>query len=287
VPAQFGAIQAAVPGDGPLGSGWLIEDTQVRLNHGAGIRMGHNTTIRGVSIHHNGQLGISGSGGSGGIVEDTEIAFNNIAGFDWGWEAGGAKFTETTGLVVRNCTVHNNDGPGLWTDIANYNTLYEGNVVTDNYAPGIFHEISYDAVIRNNTVTGNGFGSDAWLWGSGILIAASSDVEVYGNTVTGNADGIGGIQQDREEGPEGPHLLSNLHVHDNTISVEKGHIGIAEDFGDDGVFSERGNRFESNTYLDISGRRYFWDGRKLDRSGWVDEGQDLNGQWRETAGQAS
>jgi len=285
VPAQFGAIQSAVPGDGPVGRGWLVEDSEVRLNHGAGIRTGEATVLRNVFIHHNGQLGIAGSGGTGGVVEQCEIASNNIAGFNWGWEAGGAKFTETRGLVVRNNSVHDNGGPGLWTDINNYDTLYEGNTVVDNYAPGIFHEISYDAVIRNNTVTGNGFGSEAWLWGSGILIAASSDVEVYGNTVRGNADGIGGIQQDREDGPEGAHLLSNLFVHDNSISVQDGHIGIVEDFGDDGVFTERGNRFESNTYVDVRGRRYVWDGRTLDADGWMDAGQDLDGGWRETPGQ--
>lgn len=285
VPAQFGAIQPAVPGDGPVGRGWLIEDSEVRLNHGAGIRTGDQTTIRNVHIHHNGQLGIAGPGGTNGVVEDCEIAFNNTAGFNWGWEAGGAKFTETDGLVVRGNRVHDNNGPGLWTDINNYNTLYESNIVTDNYAPGIFHEISYSAVIRDNTVTGNGFGSDTWLWGSGILVAASSDVEVYNNTVTGNADGIGGIQQDREDGPEGPHLLTNMYVHDNTVSVDAGQIGIVEDSGDADVFTGRGNRFESNTYLNAEGRSYTWGGKTLDASGWRADGQDLDGVWLDTDGQ--
>jgi parallel beta-helix repeat protein len=280
VPAQFGAVQAADPFDGPLGQRWLIEDSEIRLNHGAGVRMGDQTILRRLNIHHNGQLGISGSGGMSGIVEDSEIANNNIAGFRAGWEAGGAKFTETTGLVVRHNTVHDNDGPGLWTDNNNFDTLYESNVVSDNSGPGIFHEISYDAVIRDNTVTGNGSGWAGWLWGSGILVAASSDVEIYGNTVTGNDAGIGGIQQEREDGPEGPHLLSNMFVHDNTISVELGLTGIVEDVGDFAVFTDRENRFESNTYIDTVGRRYTWMGRKLDAVAWQEEGQDLEGTWR-------
>lgn len=280
VPAQFGAIQSAVPGDGPVGRGWLIEDSEVRLNHGAGIRTGDETIIRRVFIHHNGQLGIAGPGGNNGLVEENEISDNNIAGFRWGWEAGGAKFTETTGLIVRRNRVHDNEGPGLWTDIDNYNTLYESNVVEDNFGPGIYHEISYDAVIRDNTVTGNGFGKDAWLWGSGILVSASADVEVYQNTVTGNADGIGGIQQDREDGPEGPHLLMNMFVHDNTISVARGHTGVVEDTGDSAVFTERENRFESNAYLAPAGDRYMWLGQKMDAAGWQGEGQDLDGTWQ-------
>jgi parallel beta-helix repeat protein len=283
VPAQFGAIQSAVPGDGsgPLGRGWLIEDTEIRLNHGAGVRMGDDTTLRRLYVHTNGQLGVTASGGSGGLVEDSEIAGNNIAGFDWGWEGGGSKFKETVGLVVRRNIVRDNEGPGLWTDIDNYDTLYEDNEVTGNSGPGIFHEISYDAVIRNNVVTGNGFGFGSWLWGSGILIAASRDVEVYGNTVTGNANGIGGIQQERGDGAEGPWLLSNLFVHDNTMTLGEGRAGVVEDVGDVSVFAqERGNRFESNIYVNATGKRYFWEGKKLDASGWQSLGQDLEGTWR-------
>ena len=280
-PAQTGAIQASAPGnDVPLADGWLIEDSEVRLNHGAGIRLGDRTTVRGVFIHDNGQLGVVANGGTGSIIEDSEIAGNNIAGFKWGWEAGGSKFKRTVGLIVRRTIVRDNNGPGLWTDIDNYDTLYEFNTVTDNYASGIFHEISYNAVIRNNTVTGNGFGNQRWLWGAGILVAASSDVEVYGNTVTDNADGIAGIQQDRGKGAEGPRLLSNLFVHDNTIAVDGGQIGIVEDVGSPAVFEERNNRFESNTYVDVKGQRYMWLGKELNAAGWQREGQDLEGTWR-------
>ena len=48
---------------------------------------------------------------------------------------------------------------------------------------GIKHEISYDAIIRNNIVAGNGGSFDEWLWGSQILVQNSSNVEVYGNFV--------------------------------------------------------------------------------------------------------
>jgi parallel beta-helix repeat protein len=279
-PAQLGAVQSTLSDETSPGRNWLIEDSEIRLNHGAGIRAGEETTLRRVSIHHNGQLGIAFSGGSGGLIEDCEIASNNIAGFEWGWEAGGAKFTETDGLVVRGCDVHDNTGPGLWTDISNSDTLYESNTVTNNTGPGIFHEISYDAVIRDNTVAGNGFGFAEWLWGSGILVAASTDVEIYGNTVTGNADGIGGIQQVRDDGPGAPYLLARMHVHDNTISMESGQTGVVEDVGDPSVFLDRDIRFDSNTYVDTDGLRYSWLGKKLDAKEWQGEGQDLDGTWR-------
>jgi parallel beta-helix repeat protein len=269
-PAQIGAVHAASPmsNDAPVGSGWLIEDLEIRLNHGAGLRVGDSTTARRLFIHHNGQLGIIASGGSDSIVEDSEIANNNIAGYNWGWEAGGTKFKRTSGLIVRGSNFHDNTGPGIWMDSNNYGTLLESNTVTDNTGPGIFEEISFDAVIRNNTVMGNGFKFQKWLWGAGILVAASTNVEVYGNTVVGNADGISGIQQDRDGGPDGKYLLSGLFVHDNTISTADGRTGLVEDIGDETVFTERGNRFESNTYVDMAGNQYSWGGKNLDPAGW-------------------
>lgn len=279
-PAQSGAIQAQQPGNGARGYGWLIEDVEVHGVHGAGIRTGDATIVRRVVSHFNGQMGISVSGGDNVLVEDSEFSFNNIAGFRWGWEAGGSKFTRTTGLVIRNNLVRGNIGPGLWTDIDNVGTLYEFNRVIDNTGPGIFHEISYSAVIRNNRVEGNGFGFSTWLWGAGILVAASSDVEVFGNVLVKNANGIAGIQQDRGVGDLGAYTLARLSVYDNTIDIGEGQMGVVEDIGDPSVFTDREILFDNNTYEAGVERSYMWDGRELDRFGWMDAGQDVNGTWR-------
>ena len=273
VPAQFGAIQSEEHGGGNHGSGWLVEDVELRLNHGAGVRMGDNTTLRRLLVHHNGQMGLAASGGSGGLVEDCEIHDNNLAGFSWGWEAGGAKFKETTGLVVRGNFVHDNGGPGLWTDIDNVDTLYEDNVATGNAGPGIFHEISYSAVIRNNTVRENGYDLKRWLWGSGILIAASQDVEVFGNVVEDNANGIGLIQQDRGSGAYGEWIVRNVHVFDNVI--KGGRSGAVQDIGDDAIF-DADNWFQGNSY---SGNvRWAWKNHtRLQWLGWQATGNDTEG----------
>jgi parallel beta-helix repeat protein len=167
----------------------------------------------------------------------------------------------------------------LWTDIDARDTVYEGNLVVDNAGPGIFHEISYAAVIRGNTVTGNGFGKPEWLWGAGILIAASRDVEVIENTVAGNADGIAGIQQERGAGPFGPYLLQNVVVTGNTISMEQGETGVVEDTGGDDVFTERDISFGGNTYNDVTGPRFAWGGRTLDQRGWLAIGQGVGSVW--------
>src|SRR5690606_14643000 len=126
--------------------------------------------VRNNQVLEQGQLGIGGVGDNV-LIAGNEVAWNNTAGFRWGWEAGGSKFARTHDLVVRNNHVHDNNGPGLWTDIANTRTLYEGNRVEDNTGPGIFHEISYDAVIRNNTVRRNARGiTGSYSGAAGILV---------------------------------------------------------------------------------------------------------------------
>ena len=163
--------------------GWLVSNVTARWNHGVGLFFGPETRVSGGSFSHNGQLGIGGTG-EGSTIDGVEIAYNNYAGYNSGWEAGGTKFARTRNLVVRNSCVHHNAGPGLWTDIDNIDMLYQGNKVFLNADDGIKHEISYDAIIRNNVVAHNGTsGFDVWLWGSQILIQNSSNVEVYDNLV--------------------------------------------------------------------------------------------------------
>ena len=234
--------------------GWRLSNVTARWNHGAGLSFGPQTQVEGGSFSHNGQIGIAGSGGEGSSIEGVEIAFNNYAGYNAGWEAGGTKFWATTGLVVRNSCVHHNAGPGLWTDFDNIDTLYEGNTVFSNANEGIKHEISYDAIIRDNIVAGNGGGFDEWLWGSQILVQNSSNVAVYGNLVEVAADfgnGISVVHQDRGQGAHGPWQAFRNGVHDNTIVQlgSHGQNGIATDEDGASFWKEANNEFDRNTYI--------------------------------------
>jgi parallel beta-helix repeat protein len=288
-PAQVGVIHAGghTAADGTFG--WVVEGNTVRHNAGTGIRIGHRMVVRGNHVHHNAQLGIGGVGNST-LVEGNEIAWNNYRGqYSPGWEAGGTKFVRTHDLVVRGNHSHHNTGPGLWTDGSNIRTLYEDNLVEDNTQEGIFHEISYDAVIRNNTVRRNGHGRMAWMYGAGILIAHSSNVTVYGNTLVDNWNGITGIDQNRGSGDYGPFELRDLHVHDNsvtwTVEVPKdssGHggvSGVAQDFGDITYFDTRNILFERNTYTvpDPTRGYWAWPNSRRTFTGWTGLGQDREG----------
>ena len=258
--------------------GWLLSNVTARWNHGAGLSFGPETRVEKGSYSHNGQIGMAGSGGEGSRIQGVEIAFNNYAGYSAGWEAGGTKFWDTKGLIVRDSCVHDNKGKGLWTDYDNVDTLYEGNVVFMNANDGIKHEISYSATIRNNIVSANGWGYDNWLWGSQILVQNSSNVKVLDNLVEVAGDfgnGISIVYQDRGAGAYGPwHSVSNT-VYDNTIIHlgSHGQNGIATDEDDDSFWQEADNRFDRNTYIVADLDTEYWTSK--DRDGLWDEVGDL------------
>ncbi len=269
--AQKGAIDSAG------GSGWVIENNKVRLNHGVGICGDTDAQVRGNFVHDQGQLGLCGHG-SNGLYENNEIARNNTAGFSLNWEGGGSKWARTSNLIVRGNYSHDNIGPGLWTDIDNIHTLYENNRVENNSHAGIFHEISYDAIIRGNTVIGNGFARGDWLWGAGILIAASPNVDVHSNLLEGNANGIALIQQSRGIGAYGPHEMQNIDVHNNSVSMTVGMTGLVQDVSDTSYFTSRNIHFDSNTYYLGPNLRYFaWMNGPRTTPQWVSYGNDTVG----------
>ncbi|MDY8108799.1 right-handed parallel beta-helix repeat-containing protein [Fulvimarina sp. 2208YS6-2-32] len=253
-PVQRGAIQG--------GEGWTVENNEVRFNYGAGITVQDDGRMLGNFVHNNGQLGL-GASGNGILVEGNEIAQNGYwSGIEVDFEAGGSKFGEASNLVVRDNYAHDNSGYGLWTDENSINVLYEGNLVTGNEAGGISHEISYDAVIRDNTLVGNGAArADGWLWGAQVQIQNSRDTEVYGNRIdmSGGVNGIALVQQDRGGGRLGEYVTIGNSVHDNVIVSRSGDgvTGGAADFDEDGMLNG-GNTFFDNAYYMNDGDHWRW-----------------------------
>ena len=266
-------------------SGWRIEGNEIRYNNGSAVRSGGTGWhIVGNYLHHNEVYGLTGTGLSGLVIEDNEIAFNNYQKTSGG-DAGGSKWFYTQDLVVRNNYSHDNGGPGLWTDGHNQGVLYEGNRVVNNAGSGIKHEASCDAVIRNNTVEGNGFSTGEWMAG-GIRVSLSPNVEVHHNVVTNNRNGITAAYSHRSyantwcPGPDGQHQLKNLWVHDNTITMATGQTGVVASAAADKVFGAWNNRFDRNTYtISNTATPFSWQGDKTITE-WKATGQDLNSTWK-------
>ena len=93
-------------------------------------------------------------------VSDNEIAANDT----YNWEAhmpgcgctGGGKFWATTNATVTDNYVHDNESVGLWVDTNNAGFDFSGNYFSHNWSSAIIYEISYNAVIENNTFVDNG-----------------------------------------------------------------------------------------------------------------------------------
>jgi hypothetical protein len=278
VVSQSAAIQ--------LGDGWIIEECEVRWNHFAGIDTLSNSIARRNRVHHNGCMGFRGAG-ENILVEGNEISHNNYAGFDPFWGGGGSKWVYTSHLIVRGNYSHDNLGPGLWTDINNIHTLYESNIVENNLRGGIFHEISYDAVIRNNIARRNGTGRQFphWTTGAGIEITSSRNVEVYGNRLEENWQGITGLDDHRGTGAHGAWTLTGLNVHDNTVvcltdlGAGSGRTGILDTQGDHGPALQpaANNRFEGNIYYLPLKSTNFVAGSELSDAQWKALGHDAPG----------
>ena len=278
-PAQEGAIHARD------GARWTIENCVVRLNSGAGIGVGTGTRVTNCDVHHNGQLGIGGNGRDIRI-EGNHIWSNNMYGFDPGWEGGGVKIAESDGVTFRANHVHDNNGPGLWCDIECRNVVYEDNLTENNEHAGIFHEISFNAVIRRNVVRHNGRGR-GWFWDADILVAASQDVEVTGNTVTVGPGtcGIMLIDQGRRSEKGAIYKTRNNTVRANELTFEGSPCagGVSDTKPEDenfGIITNGNNRFDANTYRiqDTSGlARFVWDQDITDWDGFRRKGLEQSG----------
>lgn len=256
--AQTGAIGGDNWETG-LGTGWSLQSVESRWNHGAGAFLGSGASVSDCYFHHNGQLGIKLTG-SNASLSGSEIAWNNQQGFLTSWEAGGGKFTDTENLLVQSNYVHDNLGEGLWTDTDNIDTTYANNTVEDNQTGGIMHEVSYAAVIKNNTVSGNAPDELVWLENAQILIQNSSSVQVYGNSVEVPANGgnaITIVNQNRGKGAYGPYIAAYNTVHNNTITYlgATGYAGVADDTS---PRQSSNNTFDYNQYVVQGGGTVHW-----------------------------
>jgi Right handed beta helix region len=197
------------------GNEWVIEYNTIQRNDGAGMMSGAGQQVRENCLKDNGQYGINAYQGDNAItdivIEGNEIVGNNTDD----WEAqiegcgctGGVKFWAVDRADIRDNWVHDNRGTGLWADTNNNDFLVENNVIEDNDGPAIFYEVSYNAVIRNNTIRRNNLvegkkfadRDDSFpqatiylseVGGEPRIKARTDKIDVYGNTLVDNWSGI-------------------------------------------------------------------------------------------------
>jgi parallel beta-helix repeat protein len=268
----------------------VVDGTEFRDNFNSGLTaQGDDARVVRVYTHHNGRYGLNVTGACvcpgpvGVIIEDTEIAFNNTRQLPIGDDAGGTKFVNSNGMIVRRNLVHDNYGSGLWWDGFNKNAQVYGNVVYDNLNWGIFYELSYGGTkIHDNTLTNNGDGTANWFGNVQLLVSASdgsvgAGIEIYGNTIDGAAYPLGLINHSSH-----PTRTRQVYVHDNVMTLRApttrvGAVafdGLTELFG-----AAAGNRFDHNTYrvLNRNAAYWAWNGQTLTWPQWQGSGLDVHG----------
>ncbi|MFG2725925.1 right-handed parallel beta-helix repeat-containing protein [Streptomyces canus] len=195
--------------------GWVIEDATIQDNSGAGLMAGARQQVRASCLRNNGQYGMNAYKGNGPItglvVQGNEIVGNNTG--DWERRkpgcgcTGGIKFWAVNGADVRGNWVHDNRGTGLWADTNNNDFLIENNVIEDNDGAALIYEISYNAIIRNNTIRRNNWvegrkaadSGDSFPFatiylsesgGEPRIKARTDKIEIYRNVLENNWSGI-------------------------------------------------------------------------------------------------
>jgi hypothetical protein len=195
--------------------GWTIRNSTIQDNRGAGLMAGARQKVLGNCLRDNGQYAMNayqeGDKITGMVVQGNEIVGNNTD--DWENKqpgcgcSGGIKFWAVNGADVRANWVHDNHGVGLWADTNNNDFLIEDNLIEDNDGEGVFYEISYNLILRDNVlrknalVSGKEFadrGDDfpeasVYLSESGgdpRIPARTSKIDISGNTFDNNWSGI-------------------------------------------------------------------------------------------------
>jgi len=174
------------------GTHWVITHNTISNNDGAGVFLGTDNEVAYNCLKDNGQYGFSMfkspiAGDS--AIKNITLDHNEISGNNQDdWESqiegcgctGGGKFWDVNGAVVTNNYVHDNLGTGLWADTNNIDFLFEGNYIDHNNGEGIWYEISYNATIRNNTISRN-------AWVSGQSNTGSPGAAIYLSESGGDA----------------------------------------------------------------------------------------------------
>lgn len=216
------------------GQGWAIgnndrlrftlADSELSDTHGSMLSLGGgntSATYTGNTLTRAGNTAISSYNDGSGTITGNTIFHNGYGGWDWQWQAGGIKTAASHNLTVSRNLIYDNNGPGLWCDIACENVTYADNVIRDHPASGIFFEISTGARITGNRIERTrGFPA--------ISVSSSGNVEVDNNTVVDSKIGIQAYADNRADA----RPLTNVNIHDNTIVMaEPGISLLADDYG--------------------------------------------------------
>jgi hypothetical protein len=282
----YGAI-GTPQGNSPQkeGANWTVQNCEILLNHGDGVRVGYGIQILNNYIHDNGQLGVGGGIGStsapstgsmnsGILIQGNVINHNDYAHFDPEFGAGGVKIGSTSGVTLRGNTIQNNEGSGIHFDMNGQSEFVDGNIITDNSdGDGLVQEIGYGtSTFRNNILLRNGkpvYGNNYTFQ---IGVDESSGVEAYCNVMeippgkSVNGWGVNASNRGYSQYPPYQYLASTGNsFHHNTVIWDEGATGVVgfiqNDTANQPDLFARNARPDFSTYYlsNLSAARFVYD----------------------------
>jgi len=274
-------LNAAVEVKGP---NWLVQNNEICLNHGVGVSDvlgGDNIQVLSNNIHNNGESGVGGPG-SGGLWNSNTIAYNSTDGVNTDFAGSGSKFAGSN-ITISNNMVHDNNGPGLWSDSSATNNTYNQNISYNNVDGGIRYEISQYGVITNNTVYGNTVNAQ-------IVYTGSDHGRINGNTVIDSGHGAILVVNTAGSRLGTVYQVTDTQVTDNTVWMSSNATEVAVGLIDraqppePGIFTDPTNFFDHNIYQFSGPVRSSWGWGEtatplvpISWSAWRAAGQDLHG----------
>ena len=251
--ANEGLLGAVCTGN----EGMIVENVTTEWNNGAGFLVtGTNTVVRGVRANNNGMSGIRGIYCDNCLVEHAESKYNNWKGYIRMWESGGGKWLYTNNSTFRHLDFSDNNGPGLWLDMDNFDNVIEQSRFDNNMGANLFLEWTTDrTLVRNNVIT-RGREAETIYYGLGLLIQAANDNIVVHNTFMDNEGGGMRIRADSRDVSTGNRYYNNLFVTNHTLNPGKKSSEISfEEHAND--FNARTNKGDGNVFWDRNYRS--WD----------------------------
>jgi parallel beta-helix repeat protein len=253
--------------------GWKVLGNEFHhITRGPVLMLGTSMLVKDNSFHDNTSNAISSWNIRDSIIQNNEFDNNHLSGespFTTTGYGAAVKIVQSTNTKILNNYVHDTvAGPGIWTDINCDQSLIDGNLVERNGAGGIFLELDYGAVVRNNTVVDNNTPFFEGFQGGGIFVSNAQDANIYNNTFSNNGGAVYVYETNRGSGTQGAWITANVYVHDNTVLADEGLNGVGGTAVNDTTV-----RFSSNDY-NLSGSAKFYYGGAISTSQWQARGYD-------------
>ena len=257
-------------------SGWVVQAcTFTGMSAGPAVMIGGNMTMKDCYVYNNQLAGIGGFAVTGGTIRNNNIYANNQSMtpiFTPTGDSAGIKIATCTNVQITNNYIYGNlVCPAVWTDIGCVGTLIGSNILSGNGGPGIIDEIDYGATITGNLIENNNNPALDGFEGGGIYIQNSQNAVITGNYFNDNVGGVWLYQSSRGSGWNGPYVINNDAISNNTIVMASGNSGYDSSVTS-GEFS-----FAANAYYLSGSAHLVASGSNVTPTQWQADGNDTGG----------